>query len=994
MLSSAGSQLPQDADAWLNMFITVAETYPACIVISDMTIPGAPMVYVNPEFCKVTGYSKEESTGRNCRFLQGPLTEPESIAVIRNTLSKGEDCHVKLTNYRKNGDLFQNLLSMKPVFDSDGIYRYVIGVQFEVIEDMDLKARLVQLDKLLKMLPRTLPLKSRPEATAKGKLAAKTDMSSNVDIGNKDAIMAEAEHEANMGASSDRPVNIMDATGGATKKVTNFDKSIFGMSKMHWKLNAKESFALMMQDEKCSDRFKTFVERHGSILSKYHTRYLIEMEKVNKKNGVEKNKAARRLLLRKNENPTFYCSTVEITWGPRFNPDKFTGAKDSVPFTGMPDSSDRNAWSVILGTLNDWQECSVDMLSKDLWHRFLDSRDAFTMFTNLYQRERGGDTHAFQTLGASIDHSAPDQWLEIFKVASETLTVGAVAADMTIPGIPLNYINEGFKNVTGFGKEMIGSNCRFLQGPETEQYLNDEIVEALRSCESLHMKIHNYKKNNTKFQCLFILHPIFGAGNEYKYQAGLQIEFNNSRKLYAQLKEIDLFMRCVPYSLDGRQLDGYDERLAEVEKQFQDMSSATGQMRPTTNYRIPDTFEDPYAGVKREVMTVDITNRMANDKVSAGMASGAQNLTGVLGDAMGPQRDEMGMGSMGMNGIGNMNGMNNLSPGRDGALSPTGSIGSSGYGISPRRPSVTGPSSRSPRPGANSAKAKAEAEARAAQEKAEAEARAAEARRASEEAAQRELERVQEEQRRIEEQQREQEERQRRKMEDMQRQMEEKQQRQMEDMQRSQREAEQRQKEKMEEMKRMAEQQAQAKRDEAARQKEEIEMKMRQQQMEMEMKQKQQQMEMERQQMEAQMAMEAKKAEMQMKMEMEMQQQQQQQQAAGGGGGGGGGVGMGFGGVGAGLPLQIDANVDPELYADVMKKLMRPIAWVVLPGGIRCPIIPDDANLAALSSSSQPIGNGGGPSGGMGATGGMGTMTPQTNRFDGGDNNNMYSRTG
>lgn len=52
--------------------------------------------------------------------------------LIQDKLSKGQDCHVKLTNYRKNGEKFQNLLSMKPVFDADGIYRYVIGVQFEV----------------------------------------------------------------------------------------------------------------------------------------------------------------------------------------------------------------------------------------------------------------------------------------------------------------------------------------------------------------------------------------------------------------------------------------------------------------------------------------------------------------------------------------------------------------------------------------------------------------------------------------------------------------------------------------------------------------------------------------------------------------------------------------------------------------------------------------------------------------------------------------------
>ena len=167
MLGQADQKAPTDADDWLNMFVSSAESFPACIVISDMTIPGAPMVFVNQEFCRTTGYDRTEAVGRNCRFLQGPQTEPEAIQVIRNTLAKGQDCHVKLTNYRKNGEMFQNLLSMKPVFDADGIYRFVIGVQFEIKEDANLKQRLVQLDKLLRLLPSKLGLRSKAASRAK-----------------------------------------------------------------------------------------------------------------------------------------------------------------------------------------------------------------------------------------------------------------------------------------------------------------------------------------------------------------------------------------------------------------------------------------------------------------------------------------------------------------------------------------------------------------------------------------------------------------------------------------------------------------------------------------------------------------------------------------------------------------------------------------------------------------------------------------------------------
>merc|ERR1711988_704433 len=126
-----------------------------------MAIAGNPMFYINQEFCKVTGYAKHEAMGRNCRFLQGPRTEPASVAVIQDTLRRGVDCHVRITNYRKSGETFQNLLTMRPVHDTNGVYRFCIGVQFEVMHDQSLKSRVAKLEKLIKLLPSQIDVESR-----------------------------------------------------------------------------------------------------------------------------------------------------------------------------------------------------------------------------------------------------------------------------------------------------------------------------------------------------------------------------------------------------------------------------------------------------------------------------------------------------------------------------------------------------------------------------------------------------------------------------------------------------------------------------------------------------------------------------------------------------------------------------------------------------------------------------------------------------------------
>jgi PAS domain S-box-containing protein len=103
-----------------------------CFAITDPHQPDNPLVWVNPAFTRVTGYSLAESVGRNCRFLQGPRTDPRAVAAIREAIEERQPARVTLLNYRADGTAFWNQLSLTPVFDGQGELISFVGVQSDV----------------------------------------------------------------------------------------------------------------------------------------------------------------------------------------------------------------------------------------------------------------------------------------------------------------------------------------------------------------------------------------------------------------------------------------------------------------------------------------------------------------------------------------------------------------------------------------------------------------------------------------------------------------------------------------------------------------------------------------------------------------------------------------------------------------------------------------------------------------------------------------------
>ncbi|MCW2704638.1 MAG: putative sensor protein [Blastococcus sp.] len=102
--------------------------------ITDPREPDNPLVWVNPSFTRITGYEPDEVVGRNCRFLQGPATDPAAVSQIRSALEERRTVTTTLLNYRKDGSAFWNQLSVSPVFDGEGTLVSFVGVQTDVTE--------------------------------------------------------------------------------------------------------------------------------------------------------------------------------------------------------------------------------------------------------------------------------------------------------------------------------------------------------------------------------------------------------------------------------------------------------------------------------------------------------------------------------------------------------------------------------------------------------------------------------------------------------------------------------------------------------------------------------------------------------------------------------------------------------------------------------------------------------------------------------------------
>lgn len=147
------------AESWLAALLAAVEALPICFSMATARRDrrGFPLMYVNKYFEKVTGFNRNDVLGKNCRFLQCDESEKEAVTRLSEALKNKVATQVVITNRTADLRTFKNLVQIKPIFDDNKRFCYVLAIHIDVSREVDECVSKMKLaSDLMEMLPDTL----------------------------------------------------------------------------------------------------------------------------------------------------------------------------------------------------------------------------------------------------------------------------------------------------------------------------------------------------------------------------------------------------------------------------------------------------------------------------------------------------------------------------------------------------------------------------------------------------------------------------------------------------------------------------------------------------------------------------------------------------------------------------------------------------------------------------------------------------------------------
>ncbi|XP_071932240.1 phototropin-2 isoform X1 [Coffea arabica] len=386
--------VPRVSQELKDALATLQQTF----VVSDATKPDCPIMYASSGFFSMTGYSSKEVIGRNCRFLQGPDTDPKEVEKIRTAVRTGSSYCGRLLNYKKNGTPFWNLLTITPIKDDSGRAIKFIGMQVEV-----------------------------------------------------------SKYTEGIADSAVRP-------NGLPQSLIRYDA--------RQKENALGSITEVVQTIK-------------------HPRSLI--------------RSLSHDITAKVESEKFNIDYMLP--GPAVTENVATSGRQT-PHHDFSKKSRKSARISLMGRFKLRSASYAGREEPIIEPEILMTRDIER--TDSWERaERDRDIRQGIDLATTL----------------ERIEKNFVITDPRLPDNPIIFASDSFLELTEYTREeILGRNCRFLQGPETDQATVSRIRDAIREQKEITVQLINYTKSGKKFWNLFHLQPMRDQKGELQYFIGVQLD--------------------------------------------------------------------------------------------------------------------------------------------------------------------------------------------------------------------------------------------------------------------------------------------------------------------------------------------------------------------------------------------------------------------------------------------------------------------------------------
>ncbi|KAK8488318.1 hypothetical protein V6N12_063782 [Hibiscus sabdariffa] len=397
-------KVPRVSQELKDALATLQQTF----VVSDATKPDCPIMYASSGFFTTTGYSTKEVIGRNCRFLQGPETDQNEVAKIRDAVRNGKSYCGRLLNYKKDGTPFWNLLTVTPIKDDQGKTIKFIGMQVEVS----------------KYTEGTVEKALRPNGLPKSLI--------RYDARQKDKAL---DSITEVVQTVKRPQSHIRTSNDATNKLDE-----------HEKFNLDYVLPKSAETENSSTP--------GRYTPRSDFSAATPMQDIDKKDR----KSARISLM-----------------GLKGRSSSSEAAQEKQPI------------------VEPEELMTKDIERTDSWER----------------AERERDIRQGIDLATTL----------------ERIEKNFVITDPRLPDNPIIFASDSFLELTEFTREeILGRNCRFLQGPETDQATVQKIRDAIREQREITVQLINYTKSGKKFWNLFHLQPMRDHKGELQYFIGVQLD--------------------------------------------------------------------------------------------------------------------------------------------------------------------------------------------------------------------------------------------------------------------------------------------------------------------------------------------------------------------------------------------------------------------------------------------------------------------------------------